>query len=95
MESASIAYAEANIPLWIVPAVIPSMTSKALEKGPCTGPAAAQDDLMLVAMTLGSVHVQDRKKVPAGEPIFSLASADLVSIGRRPYHVAPELPCIR
>ena len=38
---------------------------------------------------------QDKKKIPAAEPIFTLAAADLVETARPMTHIAQHLPSLR
>ena len=39
--------------------------------------------------------VQDKKKIEADEPVFGLASVDLVEVEAPTWHIAEHLPAIR
>ena len=41
------------------------------------------------------LQVQDKKKVEAEEPVFGLASVDLVEVDAPTWHIAEHLPSIR
>ncbi|KAK9860404.1 hypothetical protein WJX84_008795 [Apatococcus fuscideae] len=43
----------------------------------------------------GPNYLQDKKKIPAAEPIFTLAAADLVETARPMTHIAQHLPSLR
>lgn len=40
-------------------------------------------------------HTQDRKKIAAAEPIFGLATVDIVKMRKPCFHIARHLPSIR
>lgn len=41
------------------------------------------------------LQVQDKKKIEAEEPVFGLASVDLVEVDAPTWHIAEHLPAIR
>ena len=45
--------------------------------------------------TVVPTHVQDKKKVLADEPIFALASVDLVEVDEPTFNIGQHLPAIR
>ena len=57
--------------------------------------------MLNIAMTLHAVQVRgpnylrDKKKVPATEPLFSLAAVDLVECETGCFHIAQHLPSLK
>ena len=43
----------------------------------------------------GPNYLKDKKKIPAGEPIFTLAATDLLQVKKPTPHIAPFLPSLK
>ena len=51
---------------------------------------------MLLVGSQSSIYgAQDKKKIEADEPVFGLASVDLVEVEAPTWHIAQHLPAIR
>jgi len=58
--------------------------------------ADVNDGFMLLASLQSIVcDMQDKKKIEADEPVFGLASVDLVEVEAPTWHIAQHLPAIR
>ena len=51
--------------------------------------------LSTIQITADELCMQDKKKIEADEPVFGLASVDLVEVEAPTWHIAEHLPAIR
>lgn len=49
----------------------------------------------MVEQVRGANYLKDRKKIPADEPIFSLAATDLLQVEKPTLHIARFLPSFK